>query len=219
MAFSKKTVLIIGGCKQVGKDTLANMLWRSLDHKPTVLHFADPLKELLLDLFYPCLLHKHLSGSGADKETIIPELMDPETGKPGVSGRKLMTWYGTQFRKADPNLWTRKTAWNICKAQSKVVVIADQRMESELDLNSVSPIEHKIYRVRLDRKTGFERTHLSERVMEIPADKYDENLSNEGSIDELFQVAERLSARLIKMAKELEDEQSRASKKQTGEAS
>lgn len=199
-----KIIVTIGGEKKSGKDTLAGFIAEKLselrvrdERVVLVTHFADYLKKMVCELFD---VPKDLAwGSDEDKRTELVHLRHPSlpTGLPSV--RYILQWFGTDVcRHVDDLIWIRKTLQEIRRENAKFSIIADQRFENELDLLSIPGVdmsEFRLYHIRISRPGDNKEidTHASEQVGKIASDRFDMDVTNDGTLEELSVLAEALS--------------------------
>jgi hypothetical protein len=101
-----------------------------------IYHFADPLKEMCINLFN--LNPKHVYGNNDDKNSLtnlswkdIPASNKTE-GSPTV--REFLEHFGTKIiRNIYHNAWSEYTIKKIVKEQSSIAVIPDVRFPNEID--------------------------------------------------------------------------------------
>jgi hypothetical protein len=100
-------------------------------------HFADPLKEMCVNLFN--LNAENVYGSDAQKNKLTDlqwESMPDNNNKTGpMTHREFLEYFGTQVvRKIYHNAWSEFALKRILKEQSEVAIIPDVRFPNEVDI-------------------------------------------------------------------------------------
>lgn len=101
-----------------------------------VYHFADPLKELCIDLFG--LNADHVYGNDDDKNQLTNiswDLLPNNSNKTGlISVREFLEYFGTKIiRKIKTNAWSEYTLKKILREQSEIAIIPDVRFPNEVE--------------------------------------------------------------------------------------
>lgn len=167
------------GLAGVGKDTVRQIL--EDEHGYQGIAFADPIREMLTELF---------SLAGADqaymhrrdlKEATIPQL--------GTSYRHLAQTLGTEWGRAiSPDFWVRVTANRIGRMKPNTCwVFSDVRFPNEVEF--IRECMGVIWRIE---RPGIEpvRSHASE--MYVQTMQADLVIENDGTLDALWSTVHEL---------------------------
>lgn len=167
-------IIGIAGKKQVGKNTVGNMLAYYFyddirqDNYCCVCSFARRLKEIV-----SILCHKDLEEyeSGEFKDSI-----DPLTGK---TNREVLQTIGSEFRRLfGDDIWIKTLFYDYVSGDTWIVT--DVRYKNEADA-----IKKKGgILIRVNRDTGYNDNHISETDLD-DYDKFDYVIDNNSSIKEL----------------------------------
>ena len=181
------------GKKQSGKDTAAKFAKEILEQrgrKVEIVAFADPLKELCINLFG--LERELVYGTHEDKETITHLAWEnlPLEARITASGpllrsgnmtiREVLQAFGTGvMRRFYSNVWAEapfRRNW----IGTDVVILSDIRFLNEIEV--VEKYEGTI--IRVVRNTGLLDTHASE--IELDSYPFRHIIENNGSLDDLY---------------------------------
>lgn len=152
-------------------DTFIEYAERNLWPYVKVYHFADPLKELSINLFG--LKAEEIYGNDIQKNQStdilwenMPENITNKTGN--ITNREFLEHFGTCIiRKIKTNAWSEYTINKIIKEQSEIAIIPDVRFPNEIE--AIKKHGGKI--IRLTRNI-----HNSNAEAEIALDNVDENV-------------------------------------------
>lgn len=168
----------IAGTARSGKGTIANHLRNKYGF--TVRSFADPLKDMLTDLFGldPCYFHRDDL-----KEAEIPHL--------GKTPRWLMQRFGTEFaRDIDENVWVKSLARDYRRELQENgdvrCIVPDVRFVNEhLMIRQLGGVLWKVCRNNHHGASGGIENHRSEvEINQLPNSSYSEVFCvNEGELD------------------------------------
>jgi hypothetical protein len=158
-------IIAFAGRKQSGKTTSAEFVKNLFDStykiNCKIYNFADPLKELCIDIFG--LEYRQCYGKDADKN----ELVDCYWDNHQLTAREVLQIVGTDmFRAMQKNVWSNTTIRTILKDKLDVALIADCRFPNEVDvIKNAGGIVIKLTR------NPYNSSHASE--MALDPDKYD----------------------------------------------
>lgn len=199
---------LIGICGNMGtgKTTVAKMI-QDLAPDSVILPFAGEVKQELhtlltsyrnghffsykrymlygtqeeknLTFFVPACLFEEANHRGISLAGIGDEQYMSGGTWYATSGRKLMQWYGTDYRrKMNPNYWMNKWVLNFAKF-SDIVLVDDIRFPNEAELvRSLGG-----YIIKINRDTEHDLAHQSESLIPQIHSHYD--IENNFSIDHL----------------------------------
>jgi hypothetical protein len=159
-------IIVFAGRKQSGKSTssrfVSDLYW---DKKTRIYSFADPLKEICMNLFG--LSHAQCYGTDEDKNQLT-NTSHPQTGQP-LTGRELMQILGTDMMRAlQPDVWVNGVISKIRQDNPDVAIIEDSRFGNECDgMKRVGGIIIKLTR------NLYNSTHASETALD--PEHYDPN--------------------------------------------
>lgn len=180
-------IIALTGAAGAGKDTVADHLARRGFEKVS---FAAALKSALAIITRD---EKFTAGTRQDKEDICPAL--------GMTRRAAMQVFGQEMRNIfGLDVWTKGVKSDLSRADK--AVITDCRYDNEARmLKESGAVIVRI--VRPDNKnalTGPEAEHDSEK----PIDEafVDVEITNDGTVDELFQEVDRLVLAYFKEGRE-----------------
>ena len=164
-------VIVIGGKKRSGKDTLANLLQKRIENS-VIMHLADHIRYVCIAAFHVYKLRMTHLLSSKDK---------PIEALPGkLTGRELLQKTGDFIRSISPSCLVDTLKRNFLLGYSndyiRTLIVSDQRFQHELDLLSTWKVPNKTLFIKMCR-TGKERIndiHSSETEIDaIPDNKYD----------------------------------------------
>lgn len=200
---SKPTILCISGWKNSGKDTVANYLRDNFG--VTRLGFADPLKDMVSDLFG---VKRRLMDDQAEKEQ--PIMYMPVQAKDGFSKivtdfmvkefkredtriaekevywtpRALCILVGSCMRSVNPDFWVEKA---VAKTEpGKVYAIADCRYKNEIE--AIKRTGANVVSIRVNRFDTSPSADPSER--DLDDYPFDIVLNNKTTIEEFLSSVE-----------------------------
>lgn len=182
------TAPIIGliGHKRAGKDSLARFLIE--DHDYYRVAFADPLKNIALDL-NPWLLTAH---HGYIHLRDFVDTVGWEDAKADPAVRCWLQDLGLAIRKYDPNFWVRLGLQDARALPSTPVVITDVRFLNEVDgVRGLGGILVRVVRDEADRAAALD-PHISEH--ELDDIDVDYEIDNNGPLSALRDAAAGLAA-------------------------
>jgi hypothetical protein len=182
--------IAITGKANTGKNTLSAVIidiLQELDRKSLragheIIAFADPIKEMIRQMF-PQLPRKYLYGSSKYRGEIVPGAF--RNGKPQTV-RDLLIHLGTEVGRAyNPNVWTEAFDFRLQKAIKKelgVVIVTDVRFRNEFDHLK----ELGFYQIRLLRDSHLNLNHASETNQDsIKDEEFDYVLHNNSTLEAL----------------------------------
>lgn len=186
---------IIGLCGQarVGKDTFGALLkdaFKDLTGEDYIfMAYAGVLKEQAAESFG--LTREQLHGDQKER----PDGRYTKEDGTNWTAREIMQSFGDYFRSIDPNYWVKKVVDKIEKECYSNVIITDIRYPNELSaIDTFHGTSIKI--VRDDRPEIHGSSHSSETSMDDITD-FDFVVNNDGTLDDLKEVAYSLAHRLI----------------------
>lgn len=187
--------MIVGivGKGRVGKNTLGDLLkeaFKELTGEEYIfMAYADILKEQVGISFD--LSNQQLYG---DLKEMPDNRYTKEDGNSWTS-REIMQAYGEFHRSIDINYWVKKVVDKIEKECYSNVILTDIRYPNELSaINTFSGVSINITRENAPSINGA--THSSETSIDNVTD-YDFVVNNDGTIEELKEVAYSLVHRLV----------------------
>lgn len=194
---NKATIICISAWKGSGKDTVANYL--SDKYGVTRLGFADPLKDMVSELFgikrnamdLPHLkeqpiMYMPVAAKDGFSETVTT-FMQKEFKKGEVfdptkywTPRALCILVGSCMRSVNPNFWVEKA---VAKTEpGKVYAIADCRYRNEIE--AIKATGANVISVRINRFETSPSVDPSER--DLDDYKFDRVIENKGTLEELY---------------------------------
>jgi len=184
-------IILITGRKGSGKDTLADIIAKLLEHDNVKrLSFAEPIKQVSKILF------------GWDYEAFNQEDKEDVDVHFGVSPRGFWQWFGTevmqfafsaQFKsvehKIGRNIWAKVLADSACDP-STTYIVSDWRFTHELEYLLYNS-SHTVVAVRVDRDSADKTdTHESETEVDNLIPNY--SIENNGTLEELEELAKTM---------------------------
>ena len=145
-------------------------------------NFADPLKEICMNLFG--LTNEQCYGSDEDKNNKINfnwEKMPGETrfksGYGQMPARQFMQYFGAEImRKIDPNVWVNNCMARIKQDNTPIAIISDCRYINEIE--AVKKAGGKVIKLTRDVPNTDNRSSLEKEIAnhssETSADEYDD---------------------------------------------
>jgi len=207
-----KTIILISGKMQSGKNVVAKFIEEFMNDKTSVeqLYFAKNLKDYCKNDFKKIVdyMNSFIDNIKTKYESIIPNILFEEIGKLRIEDenfyenkteftRLLLQIYGTEiFRdRVDKNYWVNKVAENIKNSDSKYILITDVRFPNEIthlskSLNNTKNDElYKIITLRVNRDLD-RNSIIHEHESESRLDDYnfDYVINNNGSLEELKNI-------------------------------
>jgi len=160
-------IIAFAGRKQSGKTTcsefVANVFTGNLLGEAHIYNFADPLKQLCIDILG--LSHQQCYGSDTDKN----ELVDCYWNNKQLSAREVLQMVGTDmFRSLKHNVWSEATIRRIQNDNYDLAIIADCRFPNEVE--AIKKAGGSV--IKLTRNP-FGSDHSSETALDL--DNYDQN--------------------------------------------
>lgn len=144
-----RIVIGISGKKGSGKNTLASQIVQHCGGDYTVIHFADRLKSICIEisgfskeLFYDDILKETELLAPVDLDTWVDRLSDLTDlhilprGLTAKTPREILQFVGTDYvRSVDRNFWERKLVERVSTfPENTRIVVADVRFPSEADV-------------------------------------------------------------------------------------
>jgi len=126
-------IIAFAGRKQSGKTTCAMAVansfeMRNITSKATIYNFADPLKNLCIDILG--LEYRQCYGTDLEKN----ELVDCYWDNKQLTAREVLQIVGTDmFRKMQYDVWASATIRKIKKENPELALIADCRFPNEVE--------------------------------------------------------------------------------------
>ena len=194
-------IIGISGLAGSGKNTAADIIAAS--HNVRCMAFADPLKEVLLQLFRDFGVRpEDLYGVSSDRAKVVEGLERPDRDPGGVTLRYLLQTLGTEWGRefVDRDLWVKialRRAQRAKESGYSAVVFTDVRFENERD--AVLAAGGEVWYI--DRPSaGIFGNHLSERDMKKKSFRTGctHVVPNKGTLNELKTRVEHLAACAIK---------------------
>lgn len=191
------TFIGFSGKKQSGKDTAAKFAKEILEQRgrrAEIIAFADPIKEICINLFG--LPRELVYGNYSDKETLTHILWDkmpegiqlkyserqlPVSLRTGpMTIREVLQVFGTDImRRMYPNIWAEapfRHNW----FGTDFVIFSDVRF-----LNEIEVVEkHRGVIIRVVRETSLSDTHTSET--ELDQYTFKNVIDNNGDLEDLY---------------------------------
>jgi hypothetical protein len=160
-------IIAFAGRKQSGKTTcsefVANVFVGNLLGEAHIYNFADPLKQLCIDILG--LTNQQCYGSDTDKN----ELVDCYWDNKQLSAREVLQMVGTDmFRSLKHDVWSEATIRKIKKDNYALAIIADCRFPNEVETIKKAGG----FVIKLDRNP-FNSNHSSETALD--ANNYDQS--------------------------------------------
>ena len=207
-----KTVILIAGKMQSGKNTFAEMLKNELENKNKTVEFvsfAEPVKKQSMEDFNYLTECINKVLDDAEQKIENPYLLEKvkksldeiRVTKPeqwfedkNILTRALLQTYGTDiFRnRIDDLYWIKKCNYEISSSQADVNIITDLRFKNELEFFKYRENENlKIISIYVDRETNERittKTHSSEQAFNKHS-KFDYIINNNKDLDELNELA------------------------------
>lgn len=196
---NKPTIILLSGWKRSGKDTAADILVKDFNYKR--LGFADPLKDLVANLFG--IKRRDCDSAETKEQPIMYMPVDPRDGfsktvtafmtkefkpEPYPRGLGMDTKYwtpralcilvGSCMRSVNPNFWVEK-ALSQCEPGG-LYVIADCRYKNEVE--TVKRADAQVITVRINRFDTSPSDDPSER--DLDDYPFDIVINNKGSLEE-----------------------------------
>lgn len=196
--------IAISGKAGSGKDTASryfencfNPGWEKkcfTPRKTTSIAFADPIKEMILQM-YPNLEREHLFGDSKYRAGIIPESY--HDSKP-LTIRVLLQELGEGCKKYNPKIWINAfdTKFKMAQARGDNLVIAsDLRFIDEFNYLK----ENGFYLIRIFRGKEENINHVSEiQQKQIKDDDFDTLIDNNGTLLDLHGKIDEIVKSLMK---------------------
>lgn len=162
-------IIAFAGRKQSGKTSAceftANIFSQSTRKISAIYNFADPLKQMCIDIFG--LTHEQCYGSDEQKNELV-NCVWPDSNKP-MSAREVMQYIGTNvFRKMQHNVWADATIRRIQDENLSLALVADCRFPNEIE--SIKNAGGLV--IKLNRNL-YNSSHESEVALD--SDRYDES--------------------------------------------
>lgn len=184
-------IIGVSGKKRSGKDTLAATLVENFGFARYA--FADPLKELALDvnpLVYRGVVrpsgYDEIQTAQADRLAPVIERIGWERAKERPEVRRILQALGVGVRELDEDFWVRTTMTRAL-AEDQPVVITDVRFPNEVE--AIRDAGGHIVRVTRPGMT-HDDTHISETALDDL--EPDTLIENDGTLEDLERKAEAL---------------------------
>lgn len=160
-----------------------------------IYHFADPLKEMSINLFN--LDKKLVYGNNNDKDSIthLEWKNMPASGKKSGSPtvREFLEYFGTKIvRKIHHNAWSEYTIKKIAKEQSGIAIIPDVRFPNEVSAiqdngGIVLRLTRNVYNSEFEAESALDKENFD-------WSKFDHVIDNQnGSVQDLCSEVEKLN--------------------------
>ncbi len=168
-----KTVILISGKKEAGKNTVADYLSNRLQEinyaylNVPIISFADELKKTCHNLFGIPMEWMYGTNEDKNRETNIPWGNFPvfvhyKIPTVKMTVREVLQLFGTEIcRYMDKDCWARAFFNHVDKLPNRVVINADARFPNELDFEC----QRKKIKIRLTRNVHND-THKSEIALD-----------------------------------------------------
>lgn len=181
-------VIGFGHRSRVGKDTCAGFLnteLRMLGIKTVHVSFASKLKEVCYDLYSWAGLKRavHYENCPADRQKLLPAI-----GKTPVT---IWVEVGNKMRDVYPLTWVQAALRGQVNAQ--VVIVSDVRYQNELD--AIREMGGLVYKITNSR-APFLDTVADNALQDLPDDKWDGVIANEGTLAELHSQIRLLAGKV-----------------------
>ena len=184
--------IAICGKKNVGKNTLSQLICQEMEHRRRfdseiflydILAFADPIKEMIL-LMFPQAKRECLFGSSELRENIIPDALNQD-GKP-LTYRQALIDLGTLGRKYNPCIWVQTFEDRVKKIRSgystDLIICSDLRFMEELEYLKAN----NFTLIKLLRHSVSKLDNATETVQDgIPNSQFNFIVENNGTIEDL----------------------------------
>lgn len=182
----KKTVILLGHKKRVGKDTIANKLKTGLNFVP--LSFAAKLKTVVQDLYNFTDEQMHGDAKEVPDERYL-NLIEPESGANYLTARRVLQLFAQQQRAIFPRIWAQYIFTQIENSLYNKFVIPDFRFRNEYGtaLNwKMSNPENKLITVKIERPSIINTdSDISENDLNT-FQAWDFIVVNDGTEDDLY---------------------------------
>ena len=176
-----------GHRRRVGKDALADLVWRRLIRmgvKPARNAFARKLKKEAFRLFgYGGLLEApHYDNTPELREKVLPAL--------GMSPRDLWIAVGNKLREVAPDVWIRAVVDSPADRNADILIVTDVRYPNEVDaIHERGGLVVKVTRSAIPEAADVADSALAG----MPDADWDLVVANDGDLDALAVHAERVA--------------------------
>jgi hypothetical protein len=165
-----KTIIFGFGHKaRHGKDSACRIIREQLGHLYDIRQysFAEALKREVIEMGNQRTLCEMVDLPYDENPPMDDPLLPPPHGKQ----RRLLQWWGTEFRrvKFGTNYWVDRTAARIAADNPQIAVISDMRFKNEFDMVKSNGFTINMQRPDFVYETGM--THASE--LELDGAPYD----------------------------------------------
>lgn len=178
-----KYKIAISGKANSGKNTVANLLGSNLSEYYKILAFADPIKEMVLNMF-PEADSNCLYGPSQLRSNQIPNAF--KNGSSPLTYRQCLIDLGELGRSYNQNIWVNKLNDKIYKNSFisegfQTVIVSDLRQ-----LNEFNYLKDKgFFIIRLNRDLSLKLDHKTETNLDDMESSFDYLLNNNGTLDDL----------------------------------
>jgi len=187
-----KSIILISGKAEHGKDSVAEMLKNKLDEKVFILHFGDYVKDLALRLGW--------------------------NGKKDEEGRSFLTELGNKFREKKSDFWINPVVdlISMLKDEYDIFVVPDTRYLNEIHIPSRLFWNYKIITLRVERLnytsslTEEQKNNISEN--ELNNYKFDYVIQYENGLENLEVEVDKFIPWLNEKIKEWTNKKEKRSK-------
>lgn len=204
-----KTVILVSGKLQSGKNSFADMCMEYLKDKTNTSFdfFAKELKQRCKEDFSDLIsfINKLCETFPPEiRELLYTEDENWFENKNQLT-RILLQLYGTDiFRnRVDTDYWAKQVVDNVYNSESNIIFITDVRFQSEIDALKTMEKDYgyNIITIRINREIDRE-AEFNQHVSETALDNYeyfDYAFENNGTVDELREQAEKFSKMLLRI--------------------
>ena len=190
-----KTIIVISGAKRSGKDYSASLIKKELESigkSVEIIHFADPLKQIIATSFDISLEKLDELKNESDRIKLNTALYGEYTLDTLTDFRILLQRFGSEAMKPvfGDDVWGDLARKSIDKSDSDYIIIPDFRFIKELDsLNGLSIIS-----IYVQGKESFDDSHSSEVK---PKMSFDHEIDNTLQNDSPEKFAKQLVKELL----------------------
>jgi hypothetical protein len=185
MDISRMQKIAITGKANAGKNTTAMLIGETFGEQTQykLLAFADPIKEMLLQMF-PWAARKCLYGPSKLRNNIIPDALD-KNGKP-LTYRQVLIDLGRQGREYQEDHWIKvfnyRVKYMLPTSSKTAIIVTDVRYRNEFDYLK----ENGYYQIKILRNSDIVINDSSETNQDqIKNEEFDFILDNNGSLNDL----------------------------------
>jgi phosphomevalonate kinase len=177
-----RSIILISGKAEHGKDSVAKLLKNKLGEKVFILHYGDYVKDLALRMGW--------------------------NGKKDEEGRSFLTKLGNEFRQKKSDFWINPVVdlISVLKDNNDIFIVPDTRHINEIHIPSRLFWNYKIITLRIERinyansLTEEQKNDISEN--ELNNYKFDYILQSESGLDNLESEVDKFIPWLNKKIKD-----------------